>query len=76
MNLFGWVNLDFVLDAYLFKGGKRFICLLSAMMSKGGKLKGWIVPSLTNSSIVTNPGSAIHYVMTKYGMVSLKGASV
>lgn len=60
MNLFGWINLAFVLDTYLFKGGKRFICLLSAMMGKGGKPKSWIVPSLTNSSIVTNPGFAIH----------------
>lgn len=90
LDLFGQVNaesaglkhisgtggqLDFVLGAYLSQGGKSFICLSSTMMGKDGQRKSRIVPSLTQGSIVTDPRSAIQYVVTEYGMVNLKGAS-
>ena len=68
-------QLDFVLGAYLSKGGKSFICLSSTMMGKDGQLKSRIVPTLTNGSIITDPRSTIHYLVTEYGMVNLKGAS-
>ena len=68
-------QLDFVLGAYLSKGGKSFICLSSTMTGKDGPLKSRIVPTLTNGSITTDPRSAVHYLVTEYGMVNLKGAS-
>ena len=68
-------QLDFVLGAYLSKGGKSFICLSSTMTGKDGQLKSRIVPTLTNGSITTDPRSAVHYLVTEYGMVNLKGAS-
>ena len=68
-------QLDFVLGAYLSKGGKSFICLSSTMKGKDGQLKSRIVPTLAGGSIVTDPRSSIHYLVTEYGMVNLKGAS-
>lgn len=45
------------------------------MLGKDGQLKSRIVPTLANGSIVTDPRSTIHYLVTEYGMVNLKGAS-
>ncbi|MDO5142498.1 MAG: butyryl-CoA:acetate CoA-transferase [Eubacteriales bacterium] len=68
-------QLDFVMGAYLSNGGKSFICLSSTMKGKDGQLKSRIVPTLTNGSIVTDPRSTVHYLVTEYGMINLKGAS-
>ena len=68
-------QLDFVLGAYLSKGGKSFICLSSTIMGKDGQLKSRIVPTLTQRTITTDPRSAVHYLVTEYGMVNLKGDS-
>ena len=90
MDLFGQVNaesaglkhisgtggqLDFVMGAYLSKGGKSFICMSSTMTAKDGTLKSRILPTLSNGSICTDPRSCIHYIVTEYGMVNLKGLS-
>ena len=90
MDLFGQVNaesagikhisgtggqLDFCMGAYLSKGGKSFICMSSAMTDKNGNLQSRIVPTLSNGSIVTDPRSCAHYIVTEYGMVNLKGLS-
>ena len=68
-------QLDFVMGAYLSKGGKSFICMSSTMTAKDGTVKSRIVPTLTNGSIVTDPRSCAHYIVTEYGMVNLKGMS-
>ena len=88
MDLFGQVNaesagvkhisgtggqLDFAMGAYMSKGGKSFICMSSTMTDKEGNLKSRIVPTLTNGSIATDPRSCVHYVVTEYGMVNMKG---
>lgn len=90
MDLFGQVNaesagikhisgtggqLDFAMGAYLSKGGKSFICMSSTMTDKAGNLKSRIVPTLTNGSIATDPRSCVHYIVTEYGMVNMKGLS-
>ncbi len=90
LDLFGQVNaesagikhisgtggqLDFVMGAYLSKGGKSFICLSSTMKAKDGTLKSRIVPTLTPGSIATDPRSCVQYIVTEYGMVNLKGLS-
>ena len=90
MDLFGQVNaesagtkhisgtggqLDFAMGAYQSKGGKSFICMSSTMTDKEGNLKSRIVPTLTNGSIATDPRSCVHYVVTEYGMVNMKGLS-
>ncbi len=66
-------QLDFVLGAYLSKGGKSFICLSSTFKTKSGEVKSRIVPTLNPGSIVTDTRANTHYVVTEYGMVNLKG---
>ena len=68
---------DFVLGAYLSKGGKSFICMSSSFTDKKtGELKSRIRPTLANGSIVTDTRATVHYFVTEYGMVNLKGKSV
>ena len=90
MDLFGQVNaesaglkhisgtggqLDFVMGAYLSKGGKSFIYMSSTVTGKDSTVKSRIVPTLTPGSICTDPRSCVHYIVTEYGMVNLKGLS-
>ena len=90
LDLFGQVNaesagiknisgaggqLDFVLGAYLSKGGKSFICCSSTFTTKTGELKSRILPTLDPGSIVTDTRANIHYLVTEYGKVNLKGLS-
>lgn len=68
-------QLDFVLGAYLSKGGKSFICCSSTFTNKQGELVSRIRPTLANGSIVTDTRANTHYFVTEYGMVNLKGLS-
>lgn len=69
-------QLDFVLGAYLSHGGKSFICMSSSFMDKKtGQLQSRIRPTLANGSIVTDTRANVHYFVTEYGMVNLKGLS-
>ncbi len=90
MDLFGQINaesaglrhisgtggqLDFAMGAYLSEGGKSFICMSSTVTGKDGVTKSRIIPTLASGSIVTDPRSCGHYIVTEYGMVNLKGLS-
>lgn len=66
-------QLDFVLGAYLSKGGKSFICCSSTFKTKDGEIKSRILPTLAPGSIVTDTRANIHYLVTEYGKVNLKG---
>ena len=66
-------QLDFVMGAYMSKGGKSFICMSSTFQPKGKPMQSRIRPTLTTGSIVTDPRSTIHYLVTEYGKVNLKG---
>mgnify|MGYP002965309855 CR=1 FL=1 len=44
---------DFVMGAYLSKGGKSFICMSSTVTGKDGTVKSRIVPTLTPGSILS-----------------------
>ena len=69
-------QLDFVLGAYLSHGGKSFICMSSSFMDKKtGQMQSHIRPTLANGSIVTDTRANVHYFVTEYGMVNLKGMS-
>ncbi|MCH5332909.1 MAG: butyryl-CoA:acetate CoA-transferase [Agathobacter sp.] len=68
-------QLDFVLGAYLSKGGKSFVCCSSTFTDKQGNMHSRIRPTLTEGSIVTDTRPNTHYVVTEYGMVCLKGLS-
>ena len=67
-------QLDFVMGAYLSKGGKSFICCSSAFKDKKtGELKSRIRPTLLEGSIVTATRANLHYLVTEYGKVNVKG---
>ena len=67
-------QLDFVLGAYLSKGGKSFLCLSSTFFNKKtGQLESRIRPTLENGSIITDTRANLHYLCTEYGCVNLKG---
>ena len=68
-------QLDFVLGAYQSRGGKSFICLSSTFKDKNGVLQSRIRPTLHNGSIVTDTRANVHYFVTEYGIVNLKGLS-
>lgn len=68
-------QMDFAMGAYLSKGGKSFICLASTVTGKDGTVKSRIVPTLPLGTITTDPRSCVHYIVTEYGMVNLKGLS-
>lgn len=68
-------QLDFVLGAYLAKNGKSFICCTSTFVAKDGTLKSRILPTLESGSIVTATRANVHYLVTEYGKVNLKGLS-
>ena len=90
LDLFGQVNaesagtkqisgaggqLDFVLGAYLSKGGKSFICCSSTVKDKNGEVRSRFLPTLKEGSIVTATRANIHYLVTEYGIVNLKDLS-
>lgn len=67
---------DFVMGAYLSKGGKSFICCSSSYMDKkSGQLKSRIRPTLLEGSVVTATRTNLHYVVTEYGKFNAKGKS-
>lgn len=68
-------QLDFVMGAYLSQGGKSFICCSSSFKGKDGELKSRIVPKMAPGSIVTDARTCVHYLVTEYGKVNLKGTS-
>ena len=68
-------QLDFVMGAYLSKGGKSFVCLSSTFTNKKGETFSRILPTLHNGSVVTDTRSNAHYIVTEYGMANLKGKS-
>lgn len=66
---------DFVLGAYLSKGGKSFICCSSTYKEKDGTLQSRIRPTLIDGSAVTDTRTNIHWLVTEHGKVNLKGLS-
>ncbi|MCI7124839.1 MAG: butyryl-CoA:acetate CoA-transferase [Agathobaculum sp.] len=68
-------QLDFVLGAYLSKGGKSFICCSSTFKNKDGSIASRIRPTLEHGSVVTDARPCVHWFVTEYGKVCLKGLS-
>jgi butyryl-CoA:acetate CoA-transferase len=67
-------QLDFVLGAYLSKGGKSFMCCSSTVKDKkGGTAQSRIIPTLKPGTVVTDTRACGHYLVTEYGIANLKG---
>lgn len=68
-------QFDFHYGAYHSPGGKSFICFTSTATLKNGEKVSRIKPTLSPGTIVTLPRTVVHYVVTEYGIVNLKGKS-
>ena len=67
---------DFVMGAYLAKGGKSFICCSSTVMDKKtGKIQSRIRPTLIEGSVATCTRTNLHWLVTEYGKFNAKGKS-
>ncbi|SDI74349.1 acetyl-CoA hydrolase/transferase family protein [Natribacillus halophilus] len=64
---------DFAQGAAFSQFGRGFICLAST--TKDGKVSR-IRPRLTPGSAVTTSKNDVHYIVTEYGAVNLKGKSI
>lgn len=67
-------QLDFVEGAYKAPGGQSFICMTSTFEGKNG-LVSRVKPTLASGSIVTDPRTAVHMIVTEYGIANMKGKS-
>lgn len=68
-------QFDYTYGCYHAKNGQSFICLSSTKKDKAGYLRSRIRPFLDPGTITTLPRTVVHYVVTEYGMVNLKGKS-
>jgi butyryl-CoA:acetate CoA-transferase len=69
-------QMDFVMGAYLSNGGKSFICCSSTVKDKKtGKVTSRIRPTLMEGTIATCTRSNLHYLVTEYGKINVKGLS-
>ena len=66
-------QLDYVMGAFKSNGGKSFLCLPSTRILKDGTKESLIRPTLPEGFIVSTPRSGVHYIVTEYGAVNLKG---
>ena len=65
--------MDYVMGAFKSEGGKSFLCLPSTRKRKDGTRESLIRATLPQGSIVSTPRSGVHYIVTEYGAVNLKG---
>ncbi len=67
---------DFVMGAYLSKGGKSFICCSATVKDKKtGEEHSRIRPTLLEGSIATCTRTNLHWLVTEYGKFNAKGKS-
>ncbi|NLV16531.1 MAG: hypothetical protein GXY50_04885 [Syntrophomonadaceae bacterium] len=69
-------QVDFVQGAWMSKGGKSFLGLESSFVDKKGERHSKIVPQLNPGSFVTTSRTEVHWVVTEFGAVLLKGQSI
>lgn len=69
-------QLDFLTGAYRSRGGKAFICFNSTHTDrKTGKRTSRVRPTLAQGTIVTDPRTQAHILVTECGMAKLTGLS-
>jgi butyryl-CoA:acetate CoA-transferase len=69
-------QLDFLTGGYMAKEGKSFICFASTFINKTTKtVKSRVVSSFLENTVVTNPRTQAHYLVTEWGIADLAGRS-
>lgn len=69
-------QVDFVQGAWMSKGGKSFLCLESTFVDKKGQRQSKITPQLYPGSYVTTTRTDVHWIVTEYGAVLMKGQNI
>jgi len=69
-------QLDFLNGGYLSEGGQSYVCCTSTYTDKEGKPHSRIRPSLPQYSVVTDPRTEVHCVVTEWGVADLAGRSI
>lgn len=69
-------QFDFVLGAYRSKNGQSIIACPSTYKKKDGTLGSRITATLGPGICVSDPRASVHKVVTEYGMVKVKGATI
>jgi itaconate CoA-transferase len=64
---------DYARGAFDSKGGKSIIAFYST--AKGGSISR-VVPTLAPGAVVTTPRTEVHWLVSEYGAVNLKGKSI
>lgn len=68
-------QVDYFEGAYLSNGGMAFCCMTSTFTDKDGQLRSRVKPVLQPGAIISTPRTVVHYMVTEYGMVNMKGKS-
>ena len=69
-------QLDFVIGAYESLDGKSFLAFTSTYKDKNGETHSRIRPLLTPGAVVTVPRTMVHWIVTEYGKINLKGLTL
>ncbi|NMC28330.1 MAG: butyryl-CoA:acetate CoA-transferase [Syntrophomonadaceae bacterium] len=69
-------SLDFHIGAWESKGGKGILAFNSTYKDKEGRVRSRINPCLPSGAVVTVPRVMVHYLVTEYGAVNMKGRSI
>lgn len=66
-------QLDYAAGAYESEGGKSFLAFTSTYTDKDGSKHSRVRPTLAPGAVVTTPRTAVHWLVTEYGKVNVKG---
>lgn len=66
-------QMDFVIGAFMSDGGKSFICCPSVFVDKKGERHSSLLGTMPQGTVMTDTRANIHYLVTEYGKVNLKG---
>lgn len=70
-------QLDFLTGGFMSRGGKSFICFTSTFTDKkSGQLVSRVLPCFDPYTIVTDPRSQGHYLVTEWGLANIAGRTV
>ena len=69
-------QLDFINGGYLSDGGQSFVCCTSTYTDKEGKAHSRIRLGLPQYSVVTDPRTEMHCLVTEWGIADLAGRSI
>lgn len=70
-------QLDFLTGGFMSRGGKSFICFTSTFTDKkSGSKVSRILPAFDTYTVVTDPRSQGHFLVTEYGLANIAGRTV